>query len=87
MTRGKFNTRMNSASSAKCTSGSNRKDGQTPWRFLLMSALGQKQTFAGSKPTSALPPKADIRVMHRHVCFGPNPDITAGWKSAGVKSA
>ena len=25
---------------------------------------------------SALPPKADIRARHRHVCFGPKGDIT-----------
>jgi hypothetical protein len=28
-----------------------------------MSALGQKQTFAVHQPMSALPPKADIRVL------------------------
>jgi len=33
-----------------------------------MSEMGH--TFAGSKRMSALPPKADIRVAHRHVCFG-----------------
>jgi len=27
---------------------------------------------------SALRPEADIRVMHRHVCFGPTADI-ARW--------
>ena len=30
---------------------------------LEMSALGQKQTFAVQKRMSALPPKADIRVL------------------------
>ena len=29
-----------------------------------MSALGQKQTFAVHQPKSALPPKADIVLMH-----------------------
>ena len=33
--------------------------------------LGHKQTFAESERKSALPPKADFRVTHRHVCFGP----------------
>src|SRR6516225_7409501 len=37
----------------------------------MMSAMGQKQTFAAPKRKSALPPKADIRVTHSHVCFGP----------------
>ena len=36
-----------------------------------MTALRHFQTFAGSKRKSALPPKADIRVTHRHVCYGP----------------
>jgi hypothetical protein len=36
-----------------------------------MSASGHKQTFDQPNRTSALPPKADIRVAHRHVCFGP----------------
>jgi len=35
------------------------------------SALGQKQTFAPQKVMSALPPKADIKCVFRHVCFGP----------------
>jgi len=29
---------------------------------VLMSALGQKQTYAAQKVMSALPPKADIRL-------------------------
>ena len=40
-----------------------------------MSAPGQRQTFAGPNRMSALPPEADIRVKHCHVCFGPEGDI------------
>jgi hypothetical protein len=42
----------------------------------MMSALGQKQTFAVQKGMSALPPKADICSATRDVCFGPEGDIT-----------
>jgi hypothetical protein len=35
--------------------------------------LGHLQTLAGSKRMSALPPKADIKVTHRHVRLGPIP--------------
>jgi hypothetical protein len=41
----------------------------------LMSALGQKRTFAVQKGMSALPPKADICSALAHVCFGPIADI------------
>jgi hypothetical protein len=34
----------------------------------LMSALGQKQTFAAQKIMSALPPKADMCGATVHVC-------------------
>ena len=37
----------------------------------LMSALGQKQTFAPQKAMSALPPKADMCSATRHVRFVP----------------
>ena len=37
------------------------------------SGMGQNQTFAGSKWMSALPPKADIKDTHRHVCFSNRP--------------
>jgi len=41
---------------------------------------------------SASPPKADIRVTHRHVCFGPEADssghsitsLAATWKDGGI---
>jgi hypothetical protein len=36
-----------------------------------MFAKGQRQTFGESWRKSALPPKADIRVARRLVCFGP----------------
>jgi hypothetical protein len=31
-------------------------------------------TLQGGRCMSGLPPRADIRVTHRHVCFGPFPD-------------
>jgi hypothetical protein len=41
----------------------------------LMSALGQKQTFAAQEAMSALPPiatiKADMRHANGHACFTP----------------
>ena len=40
-----------------------------------MSQMGQKETFAGSERKSALPPKADINLPQRHVCFGPTAEI------------
>ena len=43
---------------------------------LEMSALGQKQTFAVQKRMSALPPKADIRVLE------PKADIAWAFGSA-----
>ena len=39
-----------------------------------MSAWGQKPTSGEHNRKSALPPKADIRVAHCHVCFGPFSD-------------
>jgi hypothetical protein len=36
---------------------------------------GHLQTFGEREPMSALSPKADIRVTHRHVGFGPASDI------------
>jgi hypothetical protein len=42
----------------------------------MMSALGQKQTYAVQKPMSALPPKADMCAALVHVCFGPIADMT-----------
>jgi hypothetical protein len=41
----------------------------------IMSALGQKQTFAAHTPMSALPPKADMCSALAHVCFGPIADL------------
>ena len=35
---------------------------------MSMSALGQKRKSRSIKGMSALPPEADIRVTHRHVC-------------------
>jgi hypothetical protein len=46
----------------------------TPKRAALMSALGQKQTFALQWATSALPPKADMCGATRDVRFGPLTD-------------
>src|SRR3974390_2865386 len=37
------------------------------------SPSGQKQTFGELNRMSALPPKADIRFTHRHVCFSNRP--------------
>jgi hypothetical protein len=42
---------------------------------LLMSALGQTQTFAAHKSMSALPPKADMCSATRDVCFVPIADM------------
>jgi hypothetical protein len=42
-----------------------------------MFAKGQRQTFGESWRKSALPPKADIRVARRLVCFGPQADISS----------
>ena len=41
----------------------------------LMSALGQKQTYAVQKSMSALPPKADMCGATSDVRFGPKADI------------
>jgi hypothetical protein len=40
-----------------------------------MSALGHKQTFAGQKGMSALPPKADMCSALAHVRYVPKADI------------
>jgi hypothetical protein len=37
--------------------------------------LGHSQTFRGPKRMSALPPKADIRVARRDVCYGPKAEV------------
>jgi hypothetical protein len=44
-------------------------------RVTLMSALGQKQTYAAQKVMSALHPKADTGGAARDVRFGPKADI------------
>jgi hypothetical protein len=44
-----------------------------------MSALGQKRTFWPFIAMSALPPKADILAVHRHVRFTPK---SGHWNSA-----
>jgi hypothetical protein len=41
----------------------------------LMSALGQKRTFAVQKGMSGLPPKADIGTQPRDVRYVPKADI------------
>src|SRR5262249_31528849 len=41
----------------------------------LMSALGQKQTYAVQNPMSALPPKADSCSAQADVRFGPKADM------------
>jgi hypothetical protein len=48
---------------------------------MLVSALGQKQTFAPQKAMSALPPKAEMCSALAHVCFGPKADISPGLPS------
>src|SRR5215469_10604894 len=48
-----------------------------------MSALGQKRTWRGVRPMSALPPKADIGKHPRNVRFVPKADIPC---SQGVKT-
>jgi hypothetical protein len=42
-----------------------------------MCALGQKRTNTVQKDMSALPPKADMCVATRDVCFGPKADMGA----------
>jgi hypothetical protein len=42
-----------------------------------MCALGQKRTNTVQKDMSALPPKADMCVATRDVCFGPKADIAS----------
>jgi hypothetical protein len=42
---------------------------------LLMSVVGQKQTFRNVRAMSALPPKADIDGARWNVRFGPTTDI------------
>src|SRR5262245_14093878 len=55
-------------------------------RFVVMSALGQKQTCAVRNGMSALPPiatakadEADMCGANRHVCFGPKADIAVSY--------
>jgi 2-polyprenyl-3-methyl-5-hydroxy-6-metoxy-1,4-benzoquinol methylase len=50
---------------------------RSPWSIScgLMSALGQKQTFAPQKVMSALPPKVDMRGCNWNVRFVPIADI------------
>ena len=43
-----------------------------------MSAMSHKQTFPNGRPTSALPPKADIRQGDRDVRFVAKADIAFG---------
>jgi hypothetical protein len=47
---------------------------------LLMSVVGQKQTFRNVRAMSALPPKADIDGARWNVCFGPEADIPTEMK-------
>jgi hypothetical protein len=42
----------------------------------LMSALGQKRTWRGEFPMSALPPIADIPERQLDVRFVPTPEVT-----------
>jgi hypothetical protein len=42
----------------------------------VTSLNGPKHTSGRVTLISALPPKADIKVTHRHVRFGPQPDIS-----------
>ena len=57
-------------------------DGSGQDSHLLMSALGQKRTFAAQNGMSALPPKADICSALVHVRFVPKADI-AGCDATG----
>ncbi|HEX8810225.1 MAG TPA: hypothetical protein VF760_14660, partial [Xanthobacteraceae bacterium] len=47
---------------------------------LLMSALGQKQTFGSGNPMSAIPPKADIEGRDGNVRFVPKADSCTATK-------
>jgi hypothetical protein len=48
----------------------------TRWEGLgVMSAMGQKRTYAVQNGMSALPLKADMCDATRDVCFGPIADI------------
>ena len=51
-----------------------------------MSALGHKQTYAVQKGMSALPPISDIDCVFRHVCFGPQADISYSSINRTVRS-
>ena len=48
---------------------------------IVMSALGQKQTFAVQKNMSALLPKVDMCGALAHVCFVPKADMREMIKS------
>src|SRR5215831_8149198 len=41
-----------------------------------IAEIGATRTFPEVCAMSDIPPKADIRVTHRHVCFGPIGDTT-----------
>jgi hypothetical protein len=57
---------------------SNLVDRMTNIRWgLPMSQLGHLQTSGEPNQMSALPPKADIISLYRHVCFGPIADIAS----------
>jgi hypothetical protein len=47
-----------------------------------MSGMGHLQTFGEPDRMFALPPKADIKVTHRHVYFGPIADFVRRSKVA-----
>jgi hypothetical protein len=48
---------------------------QTFRNAILMSALGQKPTYAVQKAMSSLPPKADMCAAKANVRYGPKADI------------
>ena len=51
----------------------------------FMSALGHLQTFSNGKRMSALPPKADISITHRHVRFGPIAEMSSAGYPHGTR--
>jgi hypothetical protein len=58
---------------------------RSPPRSEVMSALGQKPTFASQNVISALPPKADMCGAARDVRFGPIADIRTATKWFSIR--
>ena len=62
---------------------SNYTIGREPTRSVILSALGQKQTYAPQKVMSALTPKADMCTATTDVGYGPKAD-TGGTSACGT---